>query len=405
MAGRYRPKKKAAPRGSVDQKPLFEGAARPKYVIEGTNVYEAALGRIRWLYEEFDGNVSVSNSGGKDSTVVLELAAMVQKEYDPSRPLKVVWLDQECEYQATVDYQRYLMYERDDIDFDWYQIPFQLYNATNHENPWLNVWGEGEEWVREKEPNSIHVNDFKMRNGETPTRFKDVLSRINMRTGGAILSGMRGEESPSRRIFMTSAPSYKWVTWGSEGWWDDERTGPMYQMFHPVYDWSYRDVWKAIHDHDWRYNTMYDVQFRWGVPIRGMRVSNYHHVQALGSLKYLQEAEPETWEAATRRLQGINAHGHVGGGQSNIKGLPYMFKDWDEYFTYLVEHLLPPERQETFLKMYRSLQRTLPDIDREIIAERLTPGVVSNDMNGKKVEAWVQAQRTKMKMAKEAKSA
>jgi len=396
--GRYKPKKKPVARGSLDDKPLFTGDARPKYVIEGWNVYEAALERIRWIFDEFDGKVSVSNSGGKDSTVVLELAARVAKEKD-CLPLKVVWLDQECEYQSTVEYQRYLMYERDDIDFDWYQIPFQLYNATNHENPWLNVWGEGEEWVREKEPGSIHVNDFVMRNGQTPVRFKDVLSRINMRTGGAILSGMRGEESPSRRIFMTSQPMYKWITWGSEGWYDDEtRSAPTYQMFHPIYDWSYRDVWKAINENDWRYNSMYDVQFRYGVSVRGMRVSNYHHVQALGSLKYLQEAEPETWEAATRRLQGINSHGHTGGGSSMINGLPYMFKDWDEYLVYLIENLLPEERRKQFLKLYSSLQKSLPDVAREVIAERLVPGVVSNDMNGKKVEAWVQAQRTKMKM-------
>ena len=74
--GRYKPKKKPMKRGEAAQKPLFTGPARPKYIIEGKNVYEAALDRIRWLFEEFDGHVSVSNSGGKDSTVCVELALM-----------------------------------------------------------------------------------------------------------------------------------------------------------------------------------------------------------------------------------------------------------------------------------------------------------------------------------------
>lgn len=394
------PKAKPINRKVAAARPTFTGKARPKYVSDGLNVFDAALNRLRWLFDEFDNKVSVSNSGGKDSTVLLELTAMVNAERGLP-PLKVIWLDQECEFQATVDYQRYIMYERDDIDFHWYQIPFQLYNATNHADPWLNVWGEGEEWVRPREPDSIHVNDFVMRNGETPTRFKDVLSRINMRTGGAILTGMRCEESPSRRVFMTSKPMYKWITWGSEGWYDDEtRSFPTYQMFHPLYDWSYRDIWKAIHDHNWRYNRMYDLQFQWGVPIRGMRVSNYHHVQSLATLSYLQEAEPETWEAATRRLSGINAHGHVGGGSSMIDGLPYMFTDWNDYLEHLITHLLPPERQADFRKLYRSTCKSLPHLDTDVIAQRLVPGLVSNDVGGKKIEAWVAAQRTKMKESK-----
>src|SRR5690606_5749057 len=110
--------------------PVFVGKARPKYVDTELNVYDAALGRIRWLFEEFDGKVSVSCSGGKDSTVVVELAAMVAKERG-DLPLDVWWLDQETEFQATVDYMRYLMYERDDINLRWYQIPWRLENATD----------------------------------------------------------------------------------------------------------------------------------------------------------------------------------------------------------------------------------------------------------------------------------
>lgn len=396
--GRYKPKKAPVARGSLDDKPTFVGEARPKYVIPGWNVYEAALERIRWIFDEFDNQVSVSNSGGKDSTVVLELASIVNKERGLP-PLKVVWLDQECEYQSTVDYQRWLMYEREDINFDWYQIPFQLYNATNHENPWLNVWGEGEEWVRDKEPNSIHVNDLKMRNGETPVRFKDVLARINVRTGGAILTGMRAEESPSRRIFMTSKPMYKWVTWGSEGWLDDEtRTTPTYQMFHPVYDWSYRDVWKAIYSNGWRYNTMYDVQFKYGIPVRNMRVSNYHHVEALGALNYLQEAEPETWEAATRRLQGISTHGHVGSMRTD---LPYMFASWEEYMHFLIEKLIAEENRHHYLRMWKGFCKSFPEVPTEDIANKMVGAVLRNDFVGVSLQGWLHQQRSKIKRKKE----
>ena len=46
------------------------------------NVYEAALERFRYIFREFYGKrkIVVTMSGGKDSTVVLNLAHEVMKE-------------------------------------------------------------------------------------------------------------------------------------------------------------------------------------------------------------------------------------------------------------------------------------------------------------------------------------
>ena len=101
---------------------------RPIYTFD-TNVFDATLARIKWLLEEFDGNVCVASSGGKDSTVVVEMALRAARETG-HLPLKVYWLDQECEFAATVAYQRYLA-DNPDIDFRWYQVPFRLFNAEN----------------------------------------------------------------------------------------------------------------------------------------------------------------------------------------------------------------------------------------------------------------------------------
>ncbi len=56
------------------------------------NVYEAALERFRYIFREFYGKrkIVVTMSGGKDSTVVLNLAHEVMKEMGiekASRPL------------------------------------------------------------------------------------------------------------------------------------------------------------------------------------------------------------------------------------------------------------------------------------------------------------------------------
>src|SRR6478735_10312427 len=52
---------------------------RPHYYLPG-NVVDAAIRRMRWIFDEFDNKVVVSTSGGKDSTAILELAALVNNE-------------------------------------------------------------------------------------------------------------------------------------------------------------------------------------------------------------------------------------------------------------------------------------------------------------------------------------
>lgn len=396
---RQNTRKQKNPHAAKVSAPLFKGKARPQYVSK-INVYEAALNRIRWLFDEFDGHVSVSNSGGKDSTVVLELAAMVARKR--GEKLRVMWLDQECEFEATVDYQRHLLYERDDIDFTWYQIPFTLFNATNHDNEWLNVWGEGEEWVREKEPGTIHVNDFykgRGKNRRQIIRFKELLEAINQRTGGAILTGMRAEESPGRRIFMVSNPTYKWVTWGSKVK-DTEKS----HMFHPIYDWTFRDVWKAIYDHDWKYNAMYDIMHRYGIPTRQMRVSNYSHSQSTSALLYLQEAEPRTWEAATRRLGGLSTQAHLGRNSQMVdteSGLPYMFADWPEYMHHLIDNLISENNRDKFRKMFTSICTSFPDEDPNDVARNVVYSVMLNDWTWTSINQYVMNLRQKKRRTAE----
>lgn len=376
--------------------PIFTGAARPHYFLPGT-VYDAALDRIRWLFDEFDGHVSVSTSGGKDSTVVLELALIVARERG-ALPLKAHFLDQEAEYQSTIDYMRSLADRKDEIALDWYQIPFRLFNATSHHNQWTKVWDEeldDDTWIRPKEPDSIKVNDFYKGKGKRRRqvdRFKDVLHEMNVRDGGAILTGMRCEESPTRRVFMTSVPSYKWATWCSGG--GKDGTGPY--LFHPIYDWTYRDVWKSIQDHGWTYNRYYDAMFQRGVTLRAMRVSSFHHEQSQGALDYLQEIEPETWERATRRIEGINTYRTVGEqiAEHYLHNLPYMFSSWMEYVDYLIEHLAEGEdNRRKFRAMWHNAEHVLPHVPRREIAKVVLYMVMFNDVYGSNMNAWIASQK------------
>jgi predicted phosphoadenosine phosphosulfate sulfurtransferase len=344
-----------------------------KALVEIDNdVYTAALERIRWLWDEFDGAVSVSISGGKDSVVVMELAAIVARER--GQKLKVQFLDQEAEWQATRDYLRELKDTRDDIDFDWYQIPFRLFNAASHDSEWSYMWPEEEPpggYLRPPEHDSIRVNDFGV------DRFKDVLAAMNKRQGGVHLTGMRADESPTRRLGMTSRPAYKWATWGAG---QADGTGDFYLM-HPIYDWDFRDIWKAIEFNGWKYNRLYDELYRYGVHHRAMRVSSLIHSGSVRNIEQIQEIEPATWERMTTRFEGVNAAAHVG--EDSIEEFrgrrPYMFDTWIEYLDYLIDHLIEPEHREQFRNLVKSMKSQLPWMHIDRVAQKMIPLVMKND--------------------------
>lgn len=313
------------------------------------NVYEAAKRRVSYLFDEFE-HIAVGFSGGKDSTAVLHIALEVAEEKG-RLPLEVFFIDQEGEWDCTIDYVRKIMYDPR-IKPAWLQVPMILFNATatNGHDQWLHCWYPGENWLREKDPISIKENTF------GTERFHELFAAYIDKTypdkSVAFLSGVRCEESPKRKIVLTGAqgknPMYKWIYWGRIS-----NKALRHYTFYPIYDWDFRDVWKAIHDNGWEYNKLYDYQFQHGVKVRDMRVSNVHHETAIQNLWYMQEVEPDLWNRLTARLDGINTSAVLNKELFEIKELPYMFSSWEEYRDYLLEHLIEEkERRDAFESLW-----------------------------------------------------
>lgn len=320
--------------------------SEPTRIYLKNNVLEEALVRINWLFDEFE-NIVVNFSGGKDSTVVFNLTMQVARERG-RLPLKVMFLDQEAEWQAAIDYIRTIM-DLEDVEVHWLQMPIRISNSTSDTSDWLWCWEEGGEWMRPKEPDSITLNTL------GTDRFKEVfnayLKHLYPDEKACYIGGVRAEESPNRLTGLTHYASYKWATWGRLM----DKNLPHLTMY-PIYDWSYTDVWKAITDHGWEYCRVYDYQFQHGVAISKMRVSNLHHETAIEVLYYLQEAEPQTWAALTKRLGGIATAGQMQREAFSVEELPRAFNNWPEFRDYLVEHLIEPEeKREIYRAKFREM--------------------------------------------------
>ncbi len=345
------------------------------------SVFDESLDRIRWLFDEFP-NVVTAFSGGKDSTVVMQLALIVAREKN-RLPLRVMFIDQEAEWRSVVEYAR-IVQAMPDVDFRWYQIPLQLFNSASSDTEWLQCWQPGAEWMRPKEPAAITENTY------GTTRFKDLFTAIiNTEYKSepcALLGGVRCEESNSRNVGLIHKATYKHVTWGKVF---DKKT--QHYNFSPLYDWHYSDVWKAIHDNGWPYCKIYDYQYQHGVPLQNMRVSNLHHETATNALYYLQEIERDTFEALAKRLPGIHTIGQLKGEAYRLPDeLPFMFESWQEYRDHLCEHLVThPASQAAFRKRFGKMDLKYAEFpDKDKLYKAQAKAILSNDWEGTLIDNW-----------------
>lgn len=361
----------------------LERAASKTYSAQ--NVFDAALDRIRWLYDEFP-EVVVSVSGGKDSTVVFELAMIVAAEKN-RLPLKVSWIDQEAEWASTVTTIREQM-TRPGVTPRWYQMPIRIFNATSTTDHWLRCWSPDDEhrWVHPKDELSVKENAY---GTERFTELFKAIPKVEYPDSRVCyLGGVRAEESPGRAVGMTSHSTYRGATWGLK-----LNKVPEQVCMYPIYDWSYTDVWKAIHDNDWPYNPLYDVMYQHGVTLPYMRVSNLHHETALHQLWMLQEIEPETWNRLAARIGGIDAVTKVATGASEyfVRDLPPMFGDWIEYRDYLLKMLIDdPEWRDGFTRKFAQMESKL---DEGIMGDKLyrvqCNSIITNDWEHIKLDNFM----------------
>ena len=352
-------------------------------IFKARNVFEEALERIRWVFDNFE-EVICSHSGGKDSTIIFELALIVAREKG-RLPLKVFFLDQEAEWKMTIDQIRRVMYHPD-VDPMWMQVPFRMSNATSITDLYLNAWDpdEEEKWMHPKDPISFKENVYGV------DRFHKMFGAIAKHhffgKNAAFLAGMRTEESPTRFCAITSFEVCRGVTWGRRFSPAGSKRG-LHVTLYPVYDWRLADVWKAILDNGWNYCELYNIMYQYGVPYNQMRVSNIHHETAVRSLWYLQEVEPETYERLVARIGGIDMAAKMGKDDYFVKELPFMFSSWWEYRDYLLEHLVADEkRREGFRKIFKKQDDVYGEAMGMSIPKLHVQSILTNDFEYTKLQ-------------------
>lgn len=276
----------------------------------GADVFTMAYDR---LYQEYAAGhrVVVAVSGGKDSTIVTELAIMAAR--DAGRlPVEVATRDEEIMYPGTFEYLERIA-ERPEVDFHWYIAHMPIVNSFSRKTPlwWtFDTELEPEQWVRippswhevipqQHIANMIMADRFPVGPG---TVGVDGLAGFEGQRLYTAL-GLRASESPQRLLGIHSAAKAQGYknphlvgfsnTTGSHG-------------IRPVYDWEDSDVWKFIADNQFDYNHAYDVMLRMGTPRRNMRIAPpTMRAAAMKGLRRMAGAWPKWFDKVCQRVDGI----------------------------------------------------------------------------------------------------
>lgn len=360
---------------------------KTRKIILQNNVFVEALERIRFIFDEFDNEVIASCSGGKDSTVILELAYIVAQERGVT--LKVFFLDQESERNGTIDYIRNLK-NRPWIELIWCQFETRFTQSATFPEQYFTCRDESKKdiRVREKEKSgTITVNDlwnidfFKIFWLWAKKNYPDKKF--------AFLWWVRTEESPRRYMGMTQQATYKWITRGkilNKG---------KHFTFYPIYDRTYIDIWTAIFRNNRTYNVVYDYQYRYWLPVMWMRVSSLVHETSIVNIWYLPEVDKPLYEALCKRLPWVATLNKM---KDDIvpKKLPFMFSSRCEYRDYLLDNLIYDDKGKNVLrKAFDTHDRKLQDFKemKEKIARRHIASILTNDTeltNVKSIDAgWL----------------
>lgn len=316
----------------------------------GINVYDAAIERIRWTFDNFD-RVYVSFSGGKDSTVMLHM--VMDEAIRRFRKVGVLFIDLEGQYKLTIDHIQacYDMYA-ENIEPFWVALPIQLRNAVSvYETHWV-CWDGNREpaWIRKPPEHAItkpsHFPFFRegMEFEEFVPEFGDWYGQGQK---CACFVGIRTDESLNR--FRTIASTKKQNHSGHK--WTTLVTNLTYNIY-PVYDWRTEDLW-TYHARNPKkpYNRLYDLMYKAGLTIHQMRICQPYGDDQRRGLWLFHLIEPETWARVVARVNGANGgalyvqeSGNMTGYRAISKPEGHTYKS----FAALLVNSMPPKTKEHY---------------------------------------------------------
>lgn len=359
-------------------------------IYKDINVYDAAINRYDIVLNDFD-NYYVSVSGGKDSSIMLQLMAQEARKY--GKKFSVLYIDLEAQYQATIGHINALIDATKDVVENWYwcALPLSLRNAVSAIQPKWICWDkkDKEKWVREyptKRKDIVLVTEDSLPDGWDwffrGMEFEEFIlwfaKWFNETHGGKTAAGIgiRSDESLNRfrTIVSDKKERYKNYPWTTRVHCKSKVLNCW--NFFPLYDWRTEDDWTAVAKLNLLFNPIYELMYKNGLSIYEQRLCQPYGDDQRKGLDQYRTLEPETWEKVLNRVEGVN-FGNIYCRTSllgNIKSEKPNNLTWEQYAVFLLESIgmYAPEVRDhyhtkikTFLQWYKKEGISLDQIPDE----------------------------------------
>lgn len=318
-----------------------------KIYNKNKNVYEACMERLEITFNEFDV-ITVSLSGGKDSTVMFQLTC--QKAREHNKKINVLYIDMEAQYLKTIEHLHKLIDKNKDVldNIYWVSLPLSLRNAVSNFEPKWVCWDVDakDKWIRELPEISINYDNNIFPFYKYAMEFEEFVPEFekwqeSLYPEGyklAHLVGIRSDESLNRwrTIASTKKGKYKDYQWTTKL----KHCNNSYSVY-PIYDWKTQDIWVATFKYNLEFNEVYELMYKNGVSIHEQRLCQPFGDDQKNGLNQYKFFEPENWEKLLKRVSGVNfgniyckdtALGHLRSEK------PYHLT-WEQYAVFLLESI------------------------------------------------------------------
>lgn len=356
----------------------------PKFYLE-QNVFESAVDRVRYTFDNFD-RIYVSFSAGKDSTVMLHIVC--DEARLRNRKVGVLIVDLEGQYKLTIDHIYATIKEYEDcIELYWVCLPIHLRNAVSVYEPFWLCWDHErkQDWIRDIPKEAISdINYFPffrvgMEFEEFVPEFGEWYSHGETT---ACMVGIRANESLNR--YRTIASKSKEVF--DEKCFTTLVTENVYNVY-PIYDWRTDDIWiYHAKNPEKRYNELYELMHKAGLSIHQQRICQPYGDDQRRGLWLFHLIEPETWSKVVTRVSGANSGALYVNESGSINGYNSITKPnghtWESFANIFLESI-PTKTKEhyknkifTFIEWWkaRGYDMGIPDEAPYILeSQRLAP--------------------------------
>ncbi|MDK4500901.1 DUF3440 domain-containing protein [Fusobacterium necrophorum] len=317
------------------------------YVVK--NVYDATIERLEKIFSE-NFAVYFSFSGGKDSSVMLQLANLVAKK--KNKKFDVLFIDLEGNYKYTIEHVKELRNLSQIDEFYWVCLPLVLRNSVSQLSTHWLCWDKRQKefWIRDMPKDCINEENYLSKYGwdffisgmQFETFIVSFAKWYQKNHDKPVMCGVaiRTNESFNRFRAIVSLRKEKWKDCN---WTTRVQTPwnlPIYN-FYPIYDWETRDIWIAVSKFDLKYNKLYELLYKSGLSIHEARICQPYGDDQRKGLNQFKAIEPETWSKLLIRVGGVN----FGNIYAKSLALGYMKLEkpshltWQEYTIFLLESI------------------------------------------------------------------